>query len=99
MITIENRDDYITMTRLLRKSRTDNIRIKIMGSEYIWVKNVFINESNSSIHDMHMSAYRYIYSCAIIARFSQSAKKEQLQDARNFVESTRMLVNSIKERG
>ena len=23
MITIENRDDYITMTRLLRKSRTD----------------------------------------------------------------------------
>lgn len=99
MITIENRDDYITMTRLLRKSRTDFIRIKIRGSQYTWVKNEFTNESNRSIHDMHMSACRYIYSCAIIARIRPSLKNEQIQDARNFVESTRLLVNSIKERG
>lgn len=99
MITIENRDDYITMTRLLRKSRTDHIRIKINGTKYIWIKNVFTNESNRSIHDAHMSACRYINSCAVIARIRQSAKKEQLQDAHNFVESTRLLVNLIKERG
>jgi len=99
MITIENRDDYITITRLLRKSRTDNIRIKIMGSEYLWIKNVFTNERSTSIHDLHMSAIRYINSCAIIARYNPSSKKEQLKDARNFVESTRLLVNLRKERG
>lgn len=99
MITIEDRDDYITMTRLLRKSRTYSIRIKIRGSEYVWVKNAFTKDRNSSIHDMHMSACRYINGCAIIARIIPSAKKEQLQDARNFVESIRILVNLIKERG
>ena len=99
MITIENRDDYITMTRLLRKSRTDNIRIKIMGSEYLWVKNAFTNESSRSIHDLHMSASRYINNCAVIARVMPSIKNEQLNDARNFVESTRLLVNLRKERG
>ena len=99
MITIENREDYITMTRLLRKSRTDNIRIKIRGIEYLWAKNAFTNESSRSIHDLHMSACRYINNCAIIARIRHSAKKEQLQDARNFVESTRLLVNLRKERG
>lgn len=96
MITIENRDDYITMTRLLRKSRTDNIRIKIRGSVYLWVKNAFTNERNSSIHDMYLSECRYINNCAIIARIRQSAKKEQLQDARNFVEETRKLINIMK---
>lgn len=96
MITIENRDDYITMTRLLRKSRTDCIRIKISGNKYTWVKNAFINERNTSIHDMHMSACRYINSCAIIARIRPSLKNEQIQDARNFVESTRILVNIMK---
>ena len=99
MITIENRDDYITMTRLLRKSRTEHIRIKIMGNEYLWVKNEFTNERNSSIHDMHLSACRYINSCAFIARIKPSIKKEQLQDASKFLESTIVLVNLRKERG
>ena len=99
MITIENRDDYITITRLLRKSRTDNIRIKIRGSEYIWVKNEFINERNSSMHDMHMDACRYINYCIIVARNSPSIKNKQLQDARDFVELTRKLVNIIKIKG
>lgn len=99
MITIENRDDYITMTRLLRKSRTDYIRLKINGSEYLWVKNAFTNERSSSIHDMHLNACMYINSCAIVARYNPSSKKEQLKDARNFVESTRLLVNLRKEGG
>ena len=99
MITIENRDDYITMTRLLRKSRTDHIRTKINGSEYIWVKNAFTNESSRSIHDMHMSACMYIHNCSIIAKYRPSLKNEQLHDAHNFVESTRQLVNLRKERG
>ena len=77
MINIENRDDYITMTRLLRKSRTDNIRIKIMGSEYLWIKNVFINLQNRSIHDMHLNAYMYINNCAIVARAMPSIKKNK----------------------
>lgn len=96
MITIENRDDYITITRLLRKSRTDYIRIKINGIKYIWIKNVFTNESNRSIHDAHMSACRYINSCAIIARIRPSLKNEQIQDSRNFVEETRKLINIMK---
>lgn len=99
MITIENRDDYITMTRLLRKSRTVYIRTKINGSEYIWVKNAFTNECSSSIHDMHMRACMYIHNCAIVAKHCPSLKNEQLNDARNFVESTRLLVNLRKERG
>ena len=99
MITIENRDDYITMTRLLRKSRTDHIRIKIMGNEYLWVKNEFTNELSRSIHDLQISACMYINYCALIARIKPSIKKEQLQDARKFVESTRILVNLKKERG
>ena len=99
MITIENRDDYLTMTRLLRKTRTDNIRIKIRGSEYLWVKNEFTNERSRSIHDLQISACRYINSCAFISRIKPSIKKEQLHDARNFVESTRLLVNLRKERG
>ena len=99
MITIENRDDYITITRLLRKTRTHHIRIKINGSEYIWVNNAFTNDSSRSIHDMHLSACRYINNCAIIARIRQSTKNKQLHDARNFVESTRLLVNLIKDRG
>ena len=99
MITIENRDDYITMTRLLRKSRTDNIRIKIMGNEYLWVKNEFTNEHNRSIHDMHLNASMYINYCALIARAMPSIKNKQLHDARKFVESTRLLVKLRKERG
>ena len=99
MITIENRDDYITMTRLLRKSRTDNIRIKIMGSEYLWIKNAFTNLHNRSIHDMHLNSCMYINNCAIVARAMPSIKNKQLQDARKFVESTRLLVNLRKERG
>ena len=99
MITIENRDDYITMTRLLRKSRTDKIRTKINGSEYLWVKNEFTNERDRTIHDLQISTCRYINSCAIVARIKPSIKKEQLQDARKFVESTRVLVNLRKERG
>lgn len=96
MITIENRDDYITMTRLLRKSRTDNIRIKIMGIEYLWVKNAFTNVSSRSIHDMHLSACRYINSCYIVARYKPSLKKEQLHDAHKFVETTSTLVKIMK---
>ena len=96
MITIENRDDYITMTRLLRKSRTEHIRIKIMGNEYLWVKNEFTNEHNRSIHHMHFNAYMYVNYCALIARAIPSIKKKQLQDALNFVESTRTLVNIMK---
>ena len=96
MITIENRDDYITITRLLRKSRTDSIRIKIMGRDYLWFKNVFIKLHNESIHDMHFSAYMYINSCDIVARYRPSIKKEQVIDARNFVELTRKLVNIMK---
>ena len=99
MITIENRDDYITMTRLLRKSRIDHIRIKIMGNEYLLAKNEFTNLHNRSIHDMHFNAYMYINNCAIVARAMPSIKKEQLQDARKFVETTRLLVNLRKERG
>lgn len=75
MITIENRDDYITMTRLLRKSRIDHIRIKIMGNEYLLVKNEFTNLHNRSIHDMHFNAYMYINNCAIVARAMPSIKK------------------------
>ena len=96
MITIENRDDYITISRLLRKSRTVTIRIKIMGNEYLWVKNEFTNERESSIHDFHMNACMYIHYCAIVARAMPSIKNKQLQDARNFVESTRTLVNIMK---
>ena len=79
--------------------KTDNIRIKIRGSEYIWVKNKFENERNSSIHDMHLNACVYINYCFIIAKAMPSIKNKQLHDARNFVKSTRLLVNSIKERG
>ena len=96
MITIENRDDYITMIRLLRKSRTEHIRMKIMGNEYMWVKNEFTNEHNRSIHDMHLNACMYINNCAIVARAMPSIKNKQLQDARNFVESTRTLINIMK---
>lgn len=99
MITIENRDDYITMTRLLRKSRTDQIRVKIMGNDYLWVKNEFTNEISRSIHDMHLNACMYINNCALVARNIPSLKKKQLQDARKFVESTRLLVNLIKKGG
>lgn len=99
MITIETRDDYITMTRLLRKSRTNYIRTKINGSEYIWLKNAFINDISRSTHYLHMDACRYINNCAFIARFKPSTKKEQLQDARKFIESTRLLVNLRNERG
>ena len=96
MITIENRDDYVTMTRLLRKSRTDNIRIKISGIEYRWINNVFENERNRSIHDMHLNACMYINNCAIVARAMPSIKNKQLQDARNFIESVHKLVKIIK---
>ena len=96
MITIETRDDYITMTRLLRKSRTEHIRIKIMGNEYLWVKNELTNERSSSIHDMHLNACMYINNCAIVAKAMPSIKNKQLQDARRFVESTRTLVNIMK---
>lgn len=96
MITIENRDDYITITRLLRKSRTDNIRIKIKGSEYLWVKNAFTKELIMSIHKLHINACTYINNCAIVERAMPSIKNKQLQDARNFVESTRTLVNIMK---
>lgn len=99
MITIENRDDYITMTRFLRKSRADHIRIKINGSEYIWVKNEFTNEHNRSIHDMYLNACMYINHCALIARAKPSLKNKQLQDAHDFVELTRLLVYLRKERG
>ena len=99
MITIENRDDYITMTRLLRKSRTDHIRIKINGSDYLWIKNAFINLHNRSIHDAHLNACTYINNCAIVARAMPLIKKEQVNDARKFLESTRELVNLRKERG
>lgn len=98
MITIENREDYITITRLLRKSKADNIRIKIMGIEYRWIKNVFENDRNRSIHDMHLNACRYINDCAFLARIKPSTKKEQLHDAHKFVETIRMLVN-IKKGG
>lgn len=96
MITIKNRDDYITMTRLLRKSRTDYIRMKIMGNEYLWVKNAFTNERSRSIHELYIDTCRYINSCAFIARVRPSIKKEQLNDARNFIESTHKLINIIK---
>ena len=96
MITIETRDDYITMTRLLRKTRTDHIRIKINGSDYLWVKNVFINLHNRSIHDLHLNAYMYINSCTIVARAMPSIKNKQLHDAHKFVETTRTLANIMK---
>lgn len=96
MITIENRDDYITMLRLLRKSRADYIRLKINGTVYLWTENAFTLNRDSSVHDMHMSACRYINSCAVIARLSSSTKNEQLHDARKFVEATRTLVNTMK---
>lgn len=96
MITIENRDDYITITRLLRKSRKDYIRIKINGREYLLTRNEFTAIYNRSILDLHLSASRYINNCSIVARLKPSLKKEQLQDARNFIESTHKLVNIIK---
>lgn len=99
MITIESRDDYITMTRLLRKTRTDYIRMKIMGKEYLWVKNEFTNECIRSIHDIHLRACRYINYCALIAMTNPLTKNEQLNDARKFLESSRLLVNLRKERG
>ena len=99
MITIENRDDYITMTRLLRKSRTDSIRIKIRDCEYLWDKNAFTLNNDNTVHGMYMDACKYINCCAIVAKYCPSLKNEQLNDARNFVESTRLLVNLIKEGG
>lgn len=93
MITIENRDDYITMSRLLRKSRAVYIRIKVNGIEYLWVKNAFTNNSNRTVHDMRMSACRYVNNCAVIARLRPSTKNEQLHDAREFVKNTQILVN------
>ena len=99
MITIENRDDYITMARLLRKSSVDHIRIKINGRDYLWNRNKFTTIYNRSILDLHLSASRYINNCSIIARRKPYLKKEQLHDARKFVESTRLLVNLRKERG
>ena len=99
MITIETRDDYITITRLLRKSRTVSIKIKIRGCEYLWDKNTFTLYSYNTVHAMHMNAFMYINNCAVIARMRPSTKKEQLQYARNIVESTRILVNLRKEGG
>lgn len=96
MITIENRDDYITMTRLLRKSRTDCIRVKIMGNEYLWVKNSFTKDSSMSIHELHMNACMFIHGCAVVARIMPSIKNEELNDARKFAESTRTLANIMK---
>lgn len=98
MITIETKSDYITISRLLRKSRALCIRIRINGSEYLWAKNEFTKVKGRSIHDMHMDAFSYINNCAIIARRRPSVKNEQLHDARNFVESTRILVNIMKGR-
>lgn len=99
MITIENRDDYITMKRLLIKSRVDRIRIKINGREYLWTRNEFTSIYNRSILYLHLIASRYINNCSFIARVKPSLKKEQLHDARKFVETTRQLVNLRKERG
>ena len=96
MITIENRDDYITMTRLLRKSRLDNISVKINGSGYLWTRNRFMFTSLRSIHNLHFYAYDFISGCTIVARAMPSIKNKQLQDARNFIESTRKLVNIMK---
>ena len=99
MITIENRDDYITMTRLLRKSRLDNISVKINGSGYLWTRNRFMFTSLRSIHNLHFYAYDFVSGCTIVAKSCQSLKNEQLNEARNFVENTRLLVNLIKKRG
>ena len=99
MITIENRDDYITMTRLLRKSRLDNISVKINGSGYLWTRNRFMFTSLRSIHNLHFDAYDFVSGCIIIAKSRQSLKKEQLNEARKFVETTRLLVNLRKDRG
>ena len=93
MITIENRDDYITMTRLLRKSRADNIIVKINGIAYLWTRKRFMFTSLRSIHNIHFYAYDFVSGCAIIAKSCQSLKNEQLNEARNFVEATRLLVN------
>ena len=99
MIAIENRDDYITMTRLLRKSRLDNISVKINGSGYLWTRKRFMFTSLRSIHNLHFDAYVFVSGCAIVAKSCQSLKKEQLNEARNFVETTRLLVNLRKDRG
>lgn len=99
MITIENRDDYITMTRLLRKSRSDCIRVKINGSDYLWTRNSLRFIPLRSIHNLHFDAYLYVNGCTIVAKYHPSLKNEQLNDAHKFVESTRLLVNLRKERG
>ena len=99
MITIENRDDYINISRLLRKSRLDNIIVKINGIGYLWTINRFMFTSLRSIHNLHFDAYVFVSGCTIIAKSCQSLKNEQLNEARNFVESTRLLVNLRKERG
>ena len=99
MITIENRDDYITMTRLLRKSRADCIIVKINGSDYLWYRNSLMFISIRSIHNLHFDASIFVNECAIIAKYHPALKNEQLNEARKFVESTRLLVNLRKERG
>ena len=96
MITIVNRDDYITMTRLLRKSRLDNIIVKINGCGYLWTRKRFMFTSLRSIHNLHFYAYDFVSGCAIVAKSCQSLKNEQLNEARNFVESTRVLLNIMK---
>lgn len=98
MITIENRDDYITMTRLLRKSRADCIRVKINGSDYLWIRRSLMFTPLRSIHNLHYDAYLYVNGCTIVAKYRPSLKNEQLNDARKFVESTRLLVK-IKKGG
>ena len=99
MITIETRDDFITMSRLLRKSRVDNISVKINGIGYLWTRKRFMFTSLRSIHNLHFDASVYVSHCAIIAKKCPMLKNEQLNEARNFVESTRLLVNLRKERG
>ena len=99
MIAIESRDDYITMTRLLRKSRLDNIIVKINGFGYLWTRNRFMFTSLRSIHNLHFDAYVFVSGCTIVAKSCKSLKNEQLNEARNFVETTRLLVNLRKEMG
>lgn len=99
MITIETRDDYITMARLLRKSRTDYFIVKINVSEYLWTRNAFMSTRLRSIHNLHFDASVYVSECATIAKIRPSLKNKQLHEARNFVESTRLLVNLRKEGG
>lgn len=97
MITIENRADYITLSKLLRKNKSDVIRIKVNGHEYMWDNMAFVPVKNSrALNELHSNACKYVGYCFDIAKRLPTQKSKQLQDARNFIDCTSLLANIMR---